>query len=442
MPASTEYKSAPLETYRWATEMRQRHFREVIRANEEGRLLVVGNMNAPKDLIAGIGDFVYMGGEPWAVAMSREGQKDLATPALEAVEKQGYARDMCAFTRYFLGSLLLGKTPFGPFPRPAFVLSQNQCDSKGKWFQAVSEHLGLPHFCVEYGVSGGDGTLLLNETGIRYMVTQFSEFIDWLQRHTGRPYDDAKMIAAVSNMYRARCYWGEILQMQATSPAPLEYKLLLPYFLCLEYWPYKDEAVALLKALRDEVAYRVAQGITPLPGERFRILHDFQPPWYALYLFRYLRENGVAVLGGSNQFFFMACVQKPSLQFQTMAPVDWEGIPRTREECLRWRAIVSCHIEQRNADPRVKTMYAMDALRSCKCHGIIFFQDRGCEGTPLHMPEMRLAVRRAGIPTMVYEANRADFREWSWSHMADSVDAFLETLGVPRSEIQRPGDTE
>ncbi len=442
MDKTAQYQVKPLETYRWATEIRQRHFSEVLQANDEGRLLVVGNMNAPKDLIAGLGDFVYMGGEPWAVAMTREGQGELAAAALEMVEKQGYARDMCAFTRFFLGSLLLGRTPFGPFPKPAFVISQNQCDSKGKWFQAVSEYLGLPHYCMEYGVSGGDGTLRLNESGIQYMVAQFNEFIEWIQKVTGRPYHDEKMVAAVANMYRARCYWGEILQMQTTVPAPLEYKLLLPYFLCLEYWSYKDEGVSLLKALRDEVRYRVNQGITPLPGEKFRVFHDFQPPWYALYLFRYLRENNVAVIAGSNHFFFVACVQKPSPDFKVMAPMDWDSVPRTREEALRWRAIVSCHIDQRNADPRVKTMYALEALRACKAHGIIFFQDRGCEGTPLHIPEMKLAVRRAGIPTMVYEANRADFREWSWSHMADNVDAFLETLGVPRSQIQRPSATE
>lgn len=438
MATQSQYRVEPLETYRWAKEMRAKHFKEVIKAKEEGRFLVAGNMNAHKDLMAGIGDFVFMGGEPWAVAAIREGEKGLALPALEETEKRGYARDLCAFTRVFIGSMFLGQTPFGPFPKPEFVLCANQCDSKGKWFQIVADHFEVPYYCIEYGTGAGDGKVSLNENGIKYLVTQFNEFIDWLQNFTGRPYDNQKLVDAVANMYKVRCLWGEILQMQSTIPAPLEYKLLLPFFLNLEYWSYKPDVLRLMTALRDETKYRVANGIAPLPYEKFRVLHDGLPPWYALYLFHYLREHDVAVVGGSNHFSFIPPVQKiRDGVFRPMDPVDWDGVPKTREEALRWRAIVSCLSEQRSADARVKSHYTQAAIEAWKANGVILEIDRGCEGFTLHIAEVKLAMQKAGIPTMVYEANRADFREWSWSHVADSMDAFLEAMGVPRSRIKR-----
>ncbi|MDO8637227.1 MAG: 2-hydroxyacyl-CoA dehydratase family protein [Dehalococcoidia bacterium] len=438
MAVQAQYKVEPLETYRWAKEMRSKHFTEIMKAKEEGRLLVTGNMNAHKDLMAGIGDFAFMGGEPWAVAAIREGEKGLALPALEAVEERGYARDLCAFTRAFVGSMFLGKTPFGPFPKPDFVLCANQCDSKGKWFQIVADHFNVPYFCIEYGTSGDDGKVTVNENGVNYITAQFNEFIDWVQKFTGRPYDNQKLIDAVVNMYKVRCYWGEILQLQASIPAPLEYKLLLPFFLNLEYWSYKPEVLRLMEALRDETKYRVANGIAPMPRERLRVLHDGLPPWYALYLFRYLREHDVAVVGGSNHFMFISPVQKiRDGIFRPMDPVDWDGVPKTREEALRWRAIVSCFSEQRSAEAKLKYHYTQTAIEAWKANGIILEFDRGCEGFTLHNAEIKLALQKAGIPVMVYEANRADFREWSWSHVADSMDAFLESMGVPRSQIKK-----
>ncbi|MDO8637498.1 MAG: 2-hydroxyacyl-CoA dehydratase family protein [Dehalococcoidia bacterium] len=442
MATQTTYKVEPLETYRWAKEVRLKHFKEVMDAQAEGHMLVTGNMNAPKDLIAGIGHYVFMGGEPWAVAMAREGAKDLFLPALEAMEKQGFARDMCAFCRTFSGSMFLGQTPFGPFPKPSFVLGMNQCDSKGKWFQIVADHMQVPYYCIDFGLPNTDGTLKPNEASIKFLLTQYHEFIDWLKKFTGKPYDESRMVHALANMYKVRCLWGEVLQMQATSPSPLEYKLLLPFFLCLEYFSYKDEVVKLMTALRDETKYRVANYITPLPNEKYRVLHDGLPPWYALYLFHFLRDHGVSVVGGSNHTMFVACAQKPRPDgsFNLMDPMDWDGIPKTFDEALKWRANVEYISNMFGLDTRVRLLFAREAYRAWKGNGMIWINDRGCELFSMGILEVKAALQKDGVPCMMYESNRCDVREWSWSQVADHMDAFLEAVGVPKSEIKKdPG---
>ena len=433
---ATTYATEPLVTYSKAKEVRLRHFREVMSAKEEGKILTVGNMHAPKEILSGFGDFVHMAGEPWAVFVTREGQKvDLPGPALEAVDSHGYARDMCGFMRMFWGSMFLDKNPWGDsWPKPDFAIAVNQCDYKGKWFQVVAEHQEIPFYIVENGPHGPDGTLSVNEASIRYMVAQLEDLITWLEKRLGRECDDEKLVEAYANYYTTRGLWGDVCQLQTHVPAPLEYKLLLPFFLAMEFWPYKKEVVDLMAELKDEVKYRISKGITPLPEERARVTHEGMPPWYALHLMTYLREHKVAVVGGSNHFQFIAPVQKRREDglFYPMDPVDWDAVPRTREQALRFRALCQHGTEARATDHNLALMMMLEAARSWKADGVIFEQDRGCIHWCVGQIELRNAIQKAGLPCMHYEANRVDHREWSWPHVSDALDAFMETLGVPR----------
>ncbi len=68
---SALYKTERLEAYDWGKELRLKHLNAVATARDEGRFLVVGNMNFPKELLTGLGDFTYLAGEPWAVSINQ-----------------------------------------------------------------------------------------------------------------------------------------------------------------------------------------------------------------------------------------------------------------------------------------------------------------------------------------------------------------------------------
>lgn len=428
-----DYHTEPLETYNWGKEMRLKHLQAPLKAKEEGKLLVVGNMNFPKEMVAAIGDFVYLAGEPWSVAASREGEADsLAPQFVEEVERRGFQRDMCSYMRLYWGSMYLNKSPWGGFPKPDFVTFQADCDSRGKWYQGVYEHLGVPWYCVEGDFHRIDGTLTPKEHAIQYLMDQYEEFIAWLTKHTGLPYREDILTEALANAYRSRAYWGEVMQLQNHIPAPLDYKLLLPFYMAIEWYPYEKECVSMLKSLRDEVKYRIANGITPVPNEKRRVTHEGLAPWYALYLFTYVRERGVTVLGGAHNIAFISPVQKPRPDgtFHPEDPVDWEGVPKTKEEGLRFRAMHQFLVEKLTLDTKVRIMYTQGMVNYWKADGVIFMMDRGCEFFNIGQPEVRAAIQKAGTPTMVYETNRVDAAEWDWTHIQDNTDAFLESMGV------------
>jgi hypothetical protein len=60
--------------------------------------------------------------------------------------------------------------------------------------------------------------------------------------------------------------------------------------------------------------------------------------------------------------------------------------------------------------------------------------NRGCEGLSVGQTEARLALIDTGVPTMVYEANMADKREWDDREVRDRLDSYMESLGLTRLE--------
>jgi benzoyl-CoA reductase subunit B len=431
---SALYKTERLETYDWGKELRLKHLKGVVTAKDEGRFLVVGNMNFPKELLTGLGDFAYLAGEPWAVSINHEGGPELSAQCLEEVERRGYARDLCGYMRVYWGSLFLNRSPWGGFPTPDLVVFQSDCDSRGKWYQKVSEYLGVPWNCVEGTYHSADGTTKTKEHALQYLIGQYTDFIEWLERTFHNKYDYGKLLEATANAYRSRAYWGEIVQLQGAIPAPLDYKLLLPFYMAIEYYAYEPECVAMMKALRDEVKYRVDNQIAAVPNESCRVMHEGLAPWYALYLFTYIRQRGVTVVGGSHHYNFILPVQQPTEDgsFAPENPVYWEGVPKTWEEGVRFRAMHQLYVEKVVCDTRLRARVLQTSQQSWKAQGIIFMYDRGCEFFNIGQPEVKAALQRDGVHTMVYETNRVDAGEWSWTQVQDATDAFLEALGVPQ----------
>jgi benzoyl-CoA reductase subunit B len=292
------YETKPLKLFEKAKELRLKHYRELMTAKEKGKLIMAGSAHAPKDLVVGIGEFEQICGEPWAASIAAD--PELSRRCLEAAEAKGYKRDMCAYMRLYWGSMFLNVSPWGGYPKPDFVLQSKICDSHGKWYQVVSEHLGIPCFITE--CPSDESQTLTKTRTTEYMAAQYADAIEWLKEITGREYNYEAMVQAVINSWRTKVLWSEICELNQAIPAPLSQNMMLALFMpaVLEY--HRKEIVDFYRELKDEIKYRVEQGIAAEPNEKIRILHDGTPPWYALDLFKDYRKQGVAIIGGPYLF--------------------------------------------------------------------------------------------------------------------------------------------
>lgn len=70
--------------------------------------------------------------------------------------------------------------------------------------------------------------------------------------------------------------------------------------------------------------------------------------------------------------------------------------------------------------------------RGWKVDGVLLHLNRGCEGSLLGVPENRLALLDAGLPTIVFEGSMADSRDVDEASTKKRLDTFMDLLGVKK----------
>jgi benzoyl-CoA reductase subunit B len=435
MTLAAKYATRPLDCWQKAKELRINHYRELMSAKEQGKLISTGGIDAFLPLTAGLGeDIVHLAGEPWGASIAVD--PALSQACAEAVEAKNIARDLCSYMRNYWGSMFLDTSPFGgKFPRPDFCFQTHFCDTHGKWFQRVAEHFGVPCFVVEFPV----GPVAHRESlKLDYLVSQLHEAIAWLQRVTGRGYDDERLIEAVNNELETTCLWAEICNLNKNIPAPLEQKTILSLYIIGVLMRHQTTTVEFYRELKAEVEDRVRDQIAAVPTERCRLLDDAQPPWYFLEVYRYFQKYGAVVIGSAYTLGLMGAWDEGDDTFVPAKPPSRLGITlRNRDEAVR--ALAEAFINRLTFPntfygPIEQGYNVLRLVRGWHADGMVFHLNRGCEGTGMGQMENKRLLVREGIPTMTYEGNMGDKRELNEAQVLDAIDAFMEGMGLKKLE--------
>lgn len=431
MNKQTLYKTKPLDCWPKAKEIRRKHYQAVLAAKEKGTLLVSGSAT-PLPLTPGIGATLHLGGEPWGATIANS--PDLVRQALEEAEGQGFAPDMCGYFLCYIGAMHLNRSPLGgPAPRPDLCFTRHECDTHGKWYQLVSEHYKIPYFCIDIPLieANSDKTPLITE----YVVGQCHDYIAWLEKTTGRTFDDEKMIQAIRNDWNSTKLWAEISLLNTAIPAPLDQTQLYSLYVIGMLQRHEKETVELFRMLRDEVQDRIDQQIAALATEHCRVLHDGQPPWYSFKLFKRMEEYGAACVGSYYSLVLSGHFEEENGKLVPARTPDELGVPiRTRDQAIR--AMVGWYLAHSTLKclntPAWKSFEMLRLVKAYHVDGVLIHLNRGCEGLNFGSMENRLALKEAGIAVATYEGNMADPRQFNEGQTLDRVDAFMESLGLKR----------
>lgn len=433
MTKQTIHPTEPLRCWPKAKELRERYYRDYASARERGGIRWAGSAWTFDAIPAGLGRDVYpLTGEPYAAAIAHDRKFNLECQ--NATEAAGFARDLCSYMRSYWGSIYLDRyLDGGRFPKPDFNFQTVICCSHAKWYQHAAQLEGTPARFIDVSVGPYQD---LTEARLQYVVDQGLESIEWLEKVTGRTFDDALFIEAVRNEMRSTSLWAEICCLNRAKPAPLDEKTMFSLYVMATLHKSSRWCADFYEELRDEVADRVAHGIAAVANERCRLISDTQPPWAFLKLYRYLEEYG-AVSVGSLYTFGLEGI------WETKSDGTWG--PRTtpmqqgvaivgREQAMRlycdWN--LSKPQWQHFYDPRLKTEMMKTIVREWGVDGVMLHLNRGCEGLSLGIMENRLGLAEAGIPVMSYEGNMGDEREFDLERTQNRIDAFMEMLNLKR----------
>ena len=433
MSAPNKYPTESLKLWGKAKQLREQYYQNYATAKEKGGLRWSGSAWALDAVPAGLGDDVYsLTGEPYAAAVAHD--RKFAKECMDAAESVGFARDLCSYMRIYWGGMHLDKYLYGgKFPKPDFIFQTQICCSHSKWYQHVAKEEKVPQFYVDVGVGPYKD---MNKDRLDYVTNQLLDGIEFLEKSTGRKFDDEKFLKAVKNEMRSTSRWADICALNKAKPAPLDEKTMYSLYVLATLSKSSQWCADFYDELYDEVKDRVARGIAAVPNEKCRMMSDTQPPWSFLKIFRYLETYGAVSIGSLYTFALEGIWEdKPDGSWGGRS-LPWEkGIEmNTRDQILRLYADwnLSKPQWQHFFDPRLKTAMMLRIVKEWQVDGVMLHLNRGCEGLSLGIMENRGGIAKAGVPIMTFEGNMGDEREFDETRTQARVDAFMEQLGLRR----------
>jgi benzoyl-CoA reductase subunit B len=431
-----KYPTAPLKCWDKAKELRNQFYRNFEQAHKNGGVRWMGSAWALDAVTSGLGRDVYcITGEPYGASCAFD--KPLSTKYLTAAENYGFSRDLCAYMRNYWGSVILDQYAFGgQFPKPDFAFTQHICCSHAKWYQNACElEGGVPMFAVDVGAGPYPPFAPeMYEHRVRYVADQMLDAIEWMEKVTGRTYNDELFFEGCWNDIRSTYAWAKICMLNRAVPAPLDEKSIYSLYVFGTLQKSNGDFADFYDELLEEVEDRVEKGIAAVANEQARVMTDTQPPWGFLKIYRHLESWGAVSIGSLYTFglegMWLYDEKEKDFVPRPMPPEK----PKTREEGC-WM-LADWHLSkpeyQHFYHPEYKTKM-MDAIaRNWKVDGIILHYNRGCEGLSMGIAENRLGLLERGHKVMTYEGNMGDEREFDEKAVITRMDILLESLGLKK----------
>jgi benzoyl-CoA reductase/2-hydroxyglutaryl-CoA dehydratase subunit BcrC/BadD/HgdB len=336
------------------------------------------------------------------------GAQRAAVPLAQIAEERGLSPDVCSYARCHIGSVLRpGDAPQGGLPKPDLLVACNNiCGTVLKWYQALSQELGVPLFLLDAPYQHDQH---LPDHTVQYVAAQLQEMIAWVSTHTGRRLNEKKLDQTLRYSNDAVTLWRELRELCQARPSPLNAPDLFLTMAPIVVLRGTKDAVTFYRKLKAEVEERVAKGEGAIAEERHRLLWDNIAIWFRLFrLFRLFSEAGAC-------FVVDTYTNAWSVSIDADEPIL--GLART---------YASVYINQ-SLQARAKVM--ADLVERFSVDGLVFHSNRSCKPYSLGQYDVLEQVSEcAGIPGLVLEADMCDTRLYADEPIKNRIQAFLDLL--------------
>jgi benzoyl-CoA reductase/2-hydroxyglutaryl-CoA dehydratase subunit BcrC/BadD/HgdB len=336
------------------------------------------------------------------------GASKMSVELCEVAEGLGYSRDICSYARGDIGSALTKKSPIpGGLPKPDFLLACNNiCGTVLKWYEALSRIFNVPLFLLDTPFVHHKMT----KESLGYVYRQFEELIEFIELQTRKKFDREKLVEVVQLSAESALLWKEVLDQCAHRPSPMSCFDAFINMAPIVTLRGTKEVVNFYKDMKIELQERIAQGISAVPNEKFRLLWDNIPIWYKM------RELGDLL--SSYGACLVADTYTSAWVFEGMDTTDpLEGLTLAYSTAYL-NISIDLMIER-----------VLRLLKRFSIDGVLIHSNRSCKPYSLGQYDIqRLIYEKTGIPSLILEADMTDARVYSDAQAQTRVEAFIETL--------------
>ncbi|AAB89297.1 MULTISPECIES: 2-hydroxyacyl-CoA dehydratase subunit D [Archaeoglobus] len=319
-------------------------------------------------------------------------------------ERKGFSRDLCSYARCDIGCVFAGTSPIGGLPEPTFLFACNNiCNTVVKWYEVLSRIFKVPLFVLDTPFVRKE----LKESYVKYVHDQLYEFVDFLEKTTGRELSDSKLRDTVIKSIQGVKAYAEVLGMARHKPSPLtcfDAFINMAPIVCLRGTDYPVQFYAEMK---EELEERVKRGEGAIENEEIRLLWDNIPVWYRLKWFsEFFAERNACLVADTytNAWTGFISIDKSDI-FWSMAETY----------TFIYLNIGLEHMAE--AINRLIDYYDVD--------GAVIHSNRSCKPYSFGQYELQKMIE---VPSVIIEADMVDSRTFSEAQVETRLEAFLEML--------------
>jgi len=387
-------------------------FLDVQQAKAEGKPVVWTSVLLPREIFQAM-DVAAVYGNVLGSYASIFG---LSAKYCQLAEESGLSRDVCAVHRCMLGLAVCDEREelFDlAFAKPDIAIGSNfPCMSESKSFLLVADRYRLPTYFVDTPLGPGGRGRPAPDHAVAYYVAQLRGMIDFLVSH-GHRFDMERLKEEVAFTKALNTLFEEIDRYKMAVPLPIKaYDNVIAATAPLVL-PKRLRTMAIFERLRDELRERVEKGVGVVPDEKLRLLWIGMPPLCDFKLLDYPERRG-------------AVVAKSMLEFLTGFNLD----PRLMDPEKPLESIARAQLAS-PANPPLGAMidYFVQATKDYRIDGVVSVVKRTCGIIPGIQRLNKEAIREAtGVPSIVFDLDGVDAREYDAAATKASLDAFIDVL--------------
>jgi benzoyl-CoA reductase/2-hydroxyglutaryl-CoA dehydratase subunit BcrC/BadD/HgdB len=394
------------------------HMTEVTQAKKDGKPVAWTSLLMPKEIFYAM-DIPVMQLEIFAGWAS---VYQLAGNYSEVVENSGLSRDVCAVHRCAAGiACAESREPLfdGLFALPDLAIASSfPCAQEAKGYQLIVERYGCPHYFLDTPMNPwGDE---IPDHAVDYYTGQLMGLIRFLEEH-GFKMDWDRLKEEIALTQAISQVTEEIEACRQAVPTPMTAFDSFTLATAPLALPASMRKIELWQRVRDELRERVTNGIGVVKDEKLRLLWLGIPPTCDFDLFKHPNQHG-------------AVIAKSTVEFLVGFPLSPKILdPDNPVESLAKAMLCT------PSNPPYGTAidWIIKQTKDYQIDGAVSVVKRSCSLMPGMQRLIKEALfREAGVPSIIFDLDGVDEREYDPGFAKASLDSFVESLLERKAEIQ------
>jgi benzoyl-CoA reductase/2-hydroxyglutaryl-CoA dehydratase subunit BcrC/BadD/HgdB len=254
----------------------------IVTAKDRGKFVVTHGTQQPLEIYEAM-DVVGIFNEFWGV-ISDVVKLESVPEALSISLSTGTPNEVCSFFRNMDGLMHVGKWP----KTDAMIYATSSCDNV-KAFHTLGRRYNIPDFGMERPY------LPFTPRAMAHWRAEHLRLIDFLEKLTGKKLDYDRLKETMRLSKRLTELALDIDSLNAHVPSPMSAECFGGVLLALRLLCGTQEAVDFLTSLKAELEERIANGVSAVNPERFRVVWSAFTPFWDTGLMAFMQQKYGAV---------------------------------------------------------------------------------------------------------------------------------------------------